>query len=69
LCRLISVWRICIPCKKEVASQGVTARAEFRASLGFFEEDDSVGVGAGLVVFYAPAAGGFCEGVRVDEDF
>ena len=28
-----------------------------------------MGVGAVLVVFDAPAVGGFCERVRVDEDF
>ena len=33
------------------------------------EKDHSVGVGAVLVVFDAPAVGGLCERVRVDEDF
>jgi hypothetical protein len=35
----------------------------------FAENDDSVGVCAVLVVFNAPAAGGFGEGVGVDQDF
>ncbi len=35
----------------------------------FAENDDSVGVGSVFVVFDTPAAGGFGEGVGVDQDF
>lgn len=35
----------------------------------FTENDDSVGVGPVFVVFDTPAAGGFGEGVGVDQDF
>ena len=35
----------------------------------FAENDDSVRVGADFVVFDTPAAGGFGEGVGVDQDF
>ena len=39
------------------------------ARSAFLENHHAVGVGAVFVVFYTPAVGGFCKGVRVNKDF